>query len=212
MATVNVIGGTADGNLSKVLAVSGHTWSQVAALTPSVNTTGTVGACPGRTVSGGYWELARGYLCLDVTPWQAGGAYAGSTITAVTLNLTMDVWAYGNASKVYYNDWGATLAAGDWGNLAVPASASYSHARNGGSAHVLSVALTDPTYILTYNGRLEIALDSEATEPTGVTTQNMTYLANNATAALRPSIDITYDPAASGCPKMTDHYARLRRG
>ena len=33
-----------------------------------------------------------------------------------------------------------------------------------------------------------------------------------ATTSLRPKLVVTYTEAATGCPKMTEHYARLRRG
>jgi hypothetical protein len=192
MATANVIGGTADGRLYRTIAVAGHAWSECATAAVSVSTVtaqSDMGVTRRKLTN---WDLGRAYLIFDVTPWQAGGAHAGSTITAVTLNFTAVPYGYCVAGYFYYNNWGATLAAGDWGDKAHAASAEFSHARNGASDHVISVALTNLSDLLTYNGGIEWALTDETTEPTGATVNSELYYADNTTAAKRPNIDITY--------------------
>ena len=186
MASLNIVGGTADGRLRKTAtAVAG--WAACRAATPSVATTGTIYAVH-RSLLAGTFYLDRAYFLFDVSPFQAGGAYASATITAVTLNLYFtEVQGTANFT-IYYTDWGTSLAAGDWSAvLGTAATASTAPGAVGQKA----ITLINLASLLTANGRLEFTLTDETTEPTGANDIGIDQ-AEHTTPAYRPSITVTY--------------------
>jgi hypothetical protein len=203
MATANIVGGTADGVLLKS---SGVSWAACLAATPSVDTTLTATQWQ-KTLNGSAYNDWRIYWCFDMSP------YAGTTITAATVNFYLEAYYLIFASKMFYNDWGTSLTAADWGNLAVPASDEFTHATHS-DIHLVSIPLLNPQNILTYNGRIEVCHTDQTTAPVNNDNGNRVkvMMADHATAGYRPSLDITYTTAAT-CPvSLLRHRSNLDLG
>jgi len=183
VATANIVGDTSDNKLAKYSASS---WAACLSSTPTPGTV-TSGSDTSPARNGiTAWALVRSFLRFDLSP------YAGATITAATLNI----FAMGyltSALKVYYSDWGPTVAAADWvaGTLAsseVQPSTS--------SMQWCNIALSSPQGILTANGGVYLALSDETTDPSGANNYCAMYFADNATE--KPNLDITYSIEFAG--------------
>jgi hypothetical protein len=190
MATVNIVGGVADGYVRKHGSVS---WAATIAAGPTYARDNVTSSDLWKALSGGGWYLYRIYYCFDVSAFQAGGAHAGATINSVTLNYYINSHNTYAAFTVFWKDWGTSLTTADWSaTLGTAASASTLLSSTGAK----TLALTNLSSLLTSNGRLEIAYDDETTDP-GVTSYQLGWNMADA-ASNKPSIDVDYTDAATG--------------
>lgn len=181
MPTVDIVGVAADGRLSKGSAVS---WADCLASSPGTNNSAAYTSAS-RNFSSPNWTLQRSYFAFDVS------AYQGTTITAATLKLHMVSGARAGTrtSKVYYQDWGESLAAADWVDLAGLTLAADSFAP---ASDTNSIALGNLGSLLTTNGRFVVALADETTEPSAVNYWSIDT-AESETEAYRPVLSLTYE-------------------
>lgn len=194
MATLAIAGGTADGRLRKQITQATG-WANIQADTPAVDTDDQDYGIHRSLISTTFY-LDRMYICFDVSPFQAGGAYEAATITGVSLHMQQyGGTGVGRTCSIYYWDWGTSLATGDWsGSFGEVAAAAVYY--TGAGPH--DIALTNISNLLTVNGRFEIANDAEGTEPTGTNEWDW-YTANSATESYRPVLTVTYTMPGKPC-------------
>lgn len=171
-----------------------------------------------------YTGQAAGYECDETfLEFDTSGIPDTATIDSATLFLygindnsvtdfTLEVYAY---------DFGAAVTTADFRNSAALAAlyaaggllASKSTA--GGIADNAYTAFTSGAAFLAAinkigNTRLIVASDRHraVTTPTG---QERIQWNLRTTSGKEPKLVVAYTEAATGCPKMTDHYSRLRR-
>jgi hypothetical protein len=180
MADANIVGSAADGYLQKYAS----TWAGCMAAAPDAHATDASYSCCRWGNGSNSYELDRAFLCFDLSP------YAGATITVATLNVYMNGDGDGPC-KVYYYDWGTSLAAADWST-----GTACSSTQTPTSAAWRNISLTNPQGILTANGRVYLALDDETTDPGSSEYQFVVYFSEHAT--YKPNLDITYTTGFTG--------------
>jgi len=178
---------------------------------------------------------ARSLIAFDVS-----GVPAGNTVSAVELSLYWRLSEDSGGAPSSWSvevhrmlrNW--TEAQATWNIAATGTNWGTAGASNTSTdcSNTVSAALTlDGTYASswsTWSGAGLVAdvqawvdgtasnygwmLKAPAVELSAAVKDNLARNRTFATTSLRPKLVVTYTEAATGCPKMTDHYARLRRG
>jgi hypothetical protein len=196
MSTANIVGGAADGGLVKTAY---DDWTTCMAATPSAENTTAAGLYVQKKYPSNKWYvIKRAYFLFDMA------AYAGAAISAATLHLS--IYTYNSyAVTCYYNNWGGTLAAGDWGNKGAAASDSFTPT---GGYTTYNLTLANPQNLLTYAGGIELVLDDETTQPTA--DENCLYVRMSENTTYKPNLDITY--TLTSCPVNLLHSRIIGKG
>lgn len=156
-------------------------------------------------------------VTLSQYEYEAGRSGAAPASWAVELRRILRNWVEAQVTWNIFstgNNWGAAGCSNDTDRVAAPsASLTMDGTAAGGFVNWSGAGLVADVQAwvdgsASNYGWLLIAPNAENLAATAF---NRFYSSDYATAASRPKLVIEYTEAAAGCPKMTDHYARLRR-
>ena len=119
--------------------------------------------------------------------------------------------------QVYAYDFGATVTTADYRTRTqaaalTPLLATYDTAAGWGAGYRVFTSTGDFAAAINKTGETRLFVVSDrfiaGTSPAG---KEYVAFAYQGVANRAPTLTVTYTEAATGCPKMSDHYARLRR-
>ena len=166
-------------------------------------------------------RYATTYFCWETFySWDTSTLPAGCTIDSATISIYLqdDQTDTDFTANIRACDWGTSLAAGDWVSGASLSALTLLASKStvGIAVNAYTVFTSEAALLTNINrsGETRVVVCSSRHEagdtPTGIE-RFRPYTVEKGTT-YRPRLVVNYTEAATGCPKMTDHYARLRRG